>query len=502
MMTEHNDKYQYLSDLLMLMLNGRANQEHYALLNEMLRQSEANRRIYVEFMTTYVGLNYPDGAFNFQNEGDVLDFDSGVWQSLAKEEKTAPAITLPKEEAPSELIQKVVHEKVPRKLDRLSVYTVIVSMAAILLLVLMVKLNPVSPNLPLATVATLTDSINATWAEMDYSLNDEILEQDELVLEKGFAELTFGMGAKVMLEAPCRITLNNNNQMYLHAGKLSAHVPPEAYGFTVDTPDASIKDIGTEFGVDVQEGEHSEVHVFKGGIVLWACQEEKEKRSLKAQTLLEENQASRVATGSGVIKTIGFDSDGFIRSREEAIYNIHPTGAIQYLRTLPNSLQMDEFESDAYMRLFLERKRVLLENDVAVAFPGSGVLRPDRLSRDDHHVIPAGTKVDSYLLHYDRKHAEMGVLVKVTGSVTFTRPIVGLIVSYEQLEMTDSLFGNPDILYPIDKSRGLTGEDSKSPINDVITISDDRKRLDVFLTVANIDQIRVLVSAPQNDHSF
>jgi hypothetical protein len=49
----------------------------------------------------------------------------------------------------------------------------------------------------------------------------------------------------------------------LHNGRLSASVPPEGVGFTVETPAAEVVDFGTEFSVDVAGGA-SEVHVFAG----------------------------------------------------------------------------------------------------------------------------------------------------------------------------------------------------------------------------------------------
>jgi hypothetical protein len=118
-MTEHKDKYQCLSDLVMLTLDGSAKQEHYTLLNELLRQSEANRRIYMDFMTTYVDLNYYDGVFNLPNDENVLDFDSGVWQAFAEDEKKAPKVEIQKEQAQRELIQKVVYPpRAKRKLSK------------------------------------------------------------------------------------------------------------------------------------------------------------------------------------------------------------------------------------------------------------------------------------------------------------------------------------------------------------------------------------------------
>ena len=44
---------------------------------------------------------------------------------------------------------------------------------------------------------------------------------------------------------------------------MSANVPPEGIGFTIETTEATIVDYGTEFSVEAGSGA-SEVHVFNG----------------------------------------------------------------------------------------------------------------------------------------------------------------------------------------------------------------------------------------------
>ena len=71
------------------------------------------------------------------------------------------------------------------------------------------------------------------------------------------------MGATVYIEAPARFDAVSGNRLLLRNGRLSASVPPEGLGFTVDTPDAEVIDFGTEFSIEV-ESSASEVHVFEG----------------------------------------------------------------------------------------------------------------------------------------------------------------------------------------------------------------------------------------------
>ncbi len=491
-----------IADLVLHSLNGTLDEQGLRYLEELLGNNPLAAEYYIEILWTHIGLNSMEGISSLQ-EAENGTFDQELWQALAEHERTAPETIIPKEEPPRELIQKVVYPKMPpRQVSKFSLYTLIISTAAMLLFVLWLQLVPV-PS-PSVIVATLTDSINAEWTDTGGApvpVNGDLLRDGEFTLVKGFAEITFKEHAKIILEAPANIELDGTNGMTLYEGKLVAQVPPEAFGFTVDTPGASVKDIGTEFGVSVKKGNYSEVYVFKGEVVLFADQDDKDNESKKERAVLKTGQARHVKAHSGRIEKIAFKPDTFIRSKEDAIYSIRTTGDIQYLRSLPPSLQTDKYENDNYIRLFLERKRVTLKNSVIAGFVGPGELIVQTYSQGQDKIIPAGTKVDSYLLHYDR--VGKGQMKARNGSVIFPRSIVGLLISYKQLEDTDSSLGAPGTSYKtaaFGTDRGITGEDIGSQFNDILIISEDRHTLNVRLQISNIDQIRVLIAAPREDN--
>ncbi len=91
-----------------------------------------------------------------------------------------------------------------------------------------------------------------------------VLPPGMVELESGAALLEFYSGARVVVEAPVRFELVSADEAYLHAGKVTAYVPPQAHGFTVGTPDLTVVDLGTAFGMSVAEGTPPEVHVFEG----------------------------------------------------------------------------------------------------------------------------------------------------------------------------------------------------------------------------------------------
>ncbi|HZZ72122.1 MAG TPA: FecR domain-containing protein, partial [Pirellulales bacterium] len=88
-----------------------------------------------------------------------------------------------------------------------------------------------------------------------------------LNLLDGFVELTFANGAQVVLEAPVEMQIVGPLQTILRRGRVVAHVPEQARGFAIETPRARVIDLGTEFGVGVEDGGNTEVQVFVGEVV-------------------------------------------------------------------------------------------------------------------------------------------------------------------------------------------------------------------------------------------
>ncbi|MEX0865881.1 MAG: DNRLRE domain-containing protein [Pirellulales bacterium] len=92
----------------------------------------------------------------------------------------------------------------------------------------------------------------------------DLMLGEQLVLRSGLAEIRFDSGALVLLRGPATIVPRGNNRCELVSGDLTARTPPRASGFTVDTPNASFVDLGTEFGVGVDKQGPADMHVFEG----------------------------------------------------------------------------------------------------------------------------------------------------------------------------------------------------------------------------------------------
>jgi ferric-dicitrate binding protein FerR (iron transport regulator) len=119
------------------------------------------------------------------------------------------------------------------------------------------------------TVAVLLQAPEAVWEESDFPTRPGTpLPPGRLYLKSGFAHIEFYSGATVILEGPADFHLISRSQAYCARGKVRVTVPPTAAGFTVGTPQIDLVDRGTEFGLQVGEGDKTDVHVFQGKVEL------------------------------------------------------------------------------------------------------------------------------------------------------------------------------------------------------------------------------------------
>lgn len=112
-------------------------------------------------------------------------------------------------------------------------------------------------------VATLDDSSHAVWR---VPRQEPQLRRGSMTLEQGYAQLTFKQGTQVLIQAPCTFKLQSSNKMALENGSMTANVPSQAVGFTVQTSWATVVDYGTEFGLSTGQTNGAEVHVFEGNV--------------------------------------------------------------------------------------------------------------------------------------------------------------------------------------------------------------------------------------------
>ncbi|MBU4270903.1 MAG: NPCBM/NEW2 domain-containing protein [Planctomycetes bacterium] len=155
-------------------------------------------------------------------------------------------------------------------------------------------------------------------------------------LDAGLMQITYDSGAKVILEGPCTYEVESTSGGYLALGKLTAKVEKERSEvrsqrsevrsqrsdhyplstshqplatnsnpqslipnplFAIRTPTALVTDLGTEFGVEVDEAGVTESHVFRGKVVLVALGDDGKGRG--REVTLGENESARVEKPTG-----------------------------------------------------------------------------------------------------------------------------------------------------------------------------------------------------------
>lgn len=119
---------------------------------------------------------------------------------------------------------------------------------------------------PLNLMGKITSVVDPVFAPGQAVFKPEqLLENDRIRLESGLIELELINKARIVLEGPIDFQINSPMKLLCNSGRLSAFIPPEATRLEVATPRMVVRDIGTEFVVDVTETDSS-VHVVRGKV--------------------------------------------------------------------------------------------------------------------------------------------------------------------------------------------------------------------------------------------
>jgi hypothetical protein len=134
-----------------------------------------------------------------------------------------------------------------------------------------VRYRPTPPPVPLHLRETLGVVVQADEVVWDRGSThrphqDDLLEPGWLRLRSGRLALALFNGVRLYVEGPAAVQLRSLSHVYCEQGRLSVHVPPqsEITDFTIASPGAAIRDLGTEFGFNVSPDGSAEVMVFRG----------------------------------------------------------------------------------------------------------------------------------------------------------------------------------------------------------------------------------------------
>ena len=309
-------------------LAGELDPDAMAHLREWLRNDTEARASYLDFMMIHHSLYQSMGEvvsrLGDENEGgDIYE----ALSELLKNEKTAPAVKVA-ETSTAESIHPTAEFSLKTSsrtpLRKSSWISILISSAALIYLVLLAHLQPVSHR---QEVATLHDSIAARWADYLRPLEKGCRltnNHDPLLLREGIAELWFDNNARITIEGPAEFQIMSLDQIQLNYGRIYAHIPAEAIGFSVNTPAGKAIDLGTEFGVHAGLGQEMELHVIKGRTTLIAGTDGMDKSKIdmvagQARHVNRQGQANEIPVNETVFVRVINSDTGLIWRGQKVI---------------------------------------------------------------------------------------------------------------------------------------------------------------------------------------
>ena len=300
--SKHSAQYGAIHELVAASLDGRLCTENMAKLESLLSESPEVRRIYFDYLAetailrTWASrpIHEPSVSVDESVIRELLE-EAEEAERLAAEEqvKKQAARNIQVEQSRRET-QEIARRKAGRRPEAIVIprnvaYLGAAAIATSVLWIAFTISRPgdadlASSNLPLAAtlndlplVATLTGSTDAELvalpkgATAERGLSVSMIAGTRLIsgsyeLTRGVVGIDFDGGVSTLVEAPATIELTSTDQIRLTRGRLVGLVPPVAIGFTVETPTATIVDLGTEFGISIAKGQAADISVFDGEV--------------------------------------------------------------------------------------------------------------------------------------------------------------------------------------------------------------------------------------------
>lgn len=121
--------------------------------------------------------------------------------------------------------------------------------------------NKEKPFRPLARIAAVIDLVPDETGEI--FKEGRLLENERIRFQSGMMQLELDNGVEMILEGPTELVIRGRDTVFCSFGQASATVAPAGKGFKVETPYATVVDLGTQFSLSV-DSEKTAVHVLKG----------------------------------------------------------------------------------------------------------------------------------------------------------------------------------------------------------------------------------------------
>ena len=223
-----------LQNRILHLLDGNLDKEAVSHLDEELRESHEARKLYIQLSTLHSALE-EEGSAHSSNELE-------------------PVIP--------------IERLLARQRRRIITNTLWASAAILILSFVILWFKMVPDSAPVAKFQLSSDSaFTLSHANEEEGPEGSVLiTGSRLQLTKGVMEATFASGVRCVIKSPCDLTVLADDRISITEGLAWFHVPPASVGFTVELPQMTVTDLGTEFGVSAPTQKSHEVHVMDGRV--------------------------------------------------------------------------------------------------------------------------------------------------------------------------------------------------------------------------------------------
>jgi hypothetical protein len=139
-------------------------------------------------------------------------------------------------------------------------------------------------------VGSVIDAQTAVFAKTSTAVDGDRVAAGRLEIESGRFAMEFENGVKFEITGPASCEIVSGMLVKLDSGQATADVPRWARGFTIETPDVEVIDLGTRFGVATSDAGKTDVVVFEGLVDLKSLSTN--KRPFKRR--LTQGEAARI----------------------------------------------------------------------------------------------------------------------------------------------------------------------------------------------------------------
>jgi hypothetical protein len=129
--------------------------------------------------------------------------------------------------------------------------------------------------------------------------------------------LVFDRAVRMCVRGPAMLEIRSPMEVYSRFGVLSARVGKGGIGFAIETPNGRIVDLGTEFGVAVDEHGSTAVAVFSGAVDLTYGSPENLREPSMTRRLIQ-GQALTLAVDGSMRRLVSFEDTQFPMFRDNS----------------------------------------------------------------------------------------------------------------------------------------------------------------------------------------